>query len=123
MKIWKDIPSLPLYQASNDGDIRNKKTGRVMKQSSTGSSGYLRVFIRKTYLVHRLVAEAFLNKYEYSIVHHKDNNKLNNNIDNLEWTTQSYNVKKAYDDGLASDRKGINNPNHSSKKSKNNLPD
>jgi len=108
---WKTIPSVPTHEASSLGRIRNSKTRRIMKQSPM-SSGYLRVFINKTHLIHRLVAETFLDKGGWSVVHHKDNNKLNNNVDNLEWTSQSVNVKKAYDDKLSSDRKGSNNPNY-----------
>jgi len=107
---WREIPSVPTHEASVCGEIRNKKTKRIMKQSIT--NGYLRVFIKRTLLVHRLVAETFLEKNDYNIVHHKDNNKKNNHKDNLEWTTQSYNVKKAYIDGLIRNRSGINNPNY-----------
>lgn len=108
---WKIIPTYPKYEASINGEIRNTKTKRTMKK--TLINGYYRIAIKnKTKLVHRLVAEAYLEKKEFNIVHHKDNNKLNNHIDNLEWTTQSYNVKKAYEDGLIGDRKGKNNPNY-----------
>jgi hypothetical protein len=111
MTTWKIIPTYPNYEASNDGEIRNITTKRIMKK--TLINGYYRIPIKnKTKLVHRLVAEAFLEKGEFSIVHHKDNNKLNNSVDNLEWTTQSFNVKKAYEDGLIRDRKGSNNPNY-----------
>lgn len=111
MENWKTIPSIPTHEASNEGRIRNKKTKRIMKQSSL-CNGYLRVFINKTCLVHRLVAETFLYKGDFNIVHHKDNDKKNNRVDNLEWTTQSYNVSKAYNDGLIKDRSGVNNPNY-----------
>jgi hypothetical protein len=110
MEIWKEIPSIKTHEASNLGRVRNVKTKRIMKQSIT--MGYYRVFIKKTCLVHRLVAEAFLDKSDYKIVHHKDNDKKNNNVENLEWNTQSYNVKKAYNDGLIKCRKGISNPNY-----------
>jgi len=112
MKIWKTIPSEQDYEASTDGQIRNKKTGRVIRQ--VNCVGYLKICIKnKTKLVHRLVAETFLEKNDFNIVHHKDNDKRNNNVENLEWTTQSYNVKKAYIDNLyKKDRKGLNNPNY-----------
>lgn len=110
MENWKTIPSTPTHEASDEGRIRNKKTKRILKQSN--SNGYLKVFINRTCLVHRLVADAFLNKVDFNIVHHKDNDKKNNRVDNLEWTTQSYNVSKAYTDGLIPDRSGVNNPNY-----------
>jgi hypothetical protein len=110
METWKTIPSIPTHEASTQGRIRNKKTKRIMKQSNC--NGYLRVNINGTRLIHRLVAEAFLEKGNFDIVHHKDNDKKNNRIDNLEWTTQSYNVSKAYSDGLIRDRSGVNNPNY-----------
>ena len=58
--------------------------------------------------VHRLVAETFLpNPNNYPIVMHKDNNKKNNNVDNLQWGTVSQNTKQAYDDGLLLNDKGF----------------
>ena len=49
--------------------------------------------IRKTYTVHRLVAITFLeNLFKYGYINHKDENKLNNNLDNLEWCTFNYNI-------------------------------
>lgn len=57
--------------------------------------------------VHRLVAEAFIEKDpEKPIVGHIDNNKMNNNASNLYWTTVSENTKKVFDDGLAVNAKG-----------------
>lgn len=70
------------------------------------SNGYLRVFINldgksKGYFVHRLVAEAFIpNIDNLPVVNHKDGDKHNNNVDNLEWTTASRNNKHAFDTGL-----------------------
>ncbi len=56
---------------------------------------------RKYYLVHRLVAETFIpNPNKFKDVNHKDGNKLNNNVNNLEWCTRSYNLIHAYNNGL-----------------------
>lgn len=57
--------------------------------------------------VHRLVARAFIsNPNNHPIVGHKDNNKANNHVDNLYWTTVQENTQKAFDDGLAKNAKG-----------------
>ena len=62
---------------------------------------------RITRRVHRLVALAFIpNPNNYDIVGHRDNNKSNNNVKNLYWTTISENTKKAFDDKLAINAKG-----------------
>jgi len=109
---YKQIPSLPNYEISDCGEIRNRKTKRILKQSNC--NGYMRVCIyNKTLLIHRLVAETFLEKKSTdNVVHHLDNDKANNKVENLIWTTQSDNVKRAYKDGLIRDRSGVNNPNY-----------
>lgn len=70
--------------------------------------GYLSVGIRKkTYMVHRLVALAFLKKpIDKDYVNHKDGNKLNNHVDNLEWCTIKENNQHARDTGLWVQPKG-----------------
>lgn len=61
----------------------------------------------KSMRVHRLVAKAFIdNPNQYDVVGHKDNNKANNCVDNLYWTTVQDNTQKAFDDGLAKNAKG-----------------
>lgn len=129
-EIWKDIKGYEgLYQVSNLGRVksltRKVKTfngvrtskGQLLKPLKT-NRGYYRVDLRqnqtnKYVAIHRLVAEAFVpNPNNYHIVNHKDSNQTNNNADNLEWCTQSYNVKYAYKCGNAKPTAGCFKKGH-----------
>lgn len=102
---WKRI-SESNYEVSMNGDVRNVKTGHILKPSTGTTSKYFTVFIRRGgrargYLIHRLVAECFLpNELNKPQVNHIDGNKLNNSVSNLEWVTQKENMKHALDSGL-----------------------
>lgn len=96
-EIWRDIPRyLEKYKASNLGNIYSIKNNQKLK-TNISQNGYERLNLysdgkRIKEYVHRLVAEAFLeNKDNKEFVNHIDENKLNNNINNLEWTTNSEN--------------------------------
>ena len=124
-EIWKDIPDYEgIYQASNLGRIRtvhNKVThsdrhgirywkGRILKPKMQNDykTGY-RVSLWKNkkhrdWLVARLVAITFLGKSELT-VNHKDGNRLNNNINNLEWLSLADNIRHGFDNGLYPSRK------------------
>lgn len=107
MEVWKPIHSLnDKYEASNNGQIRNARTGRIMKQF-TNLFGYKVLTVRpelnkqENARVHRLVAEAFLGKCpEGHVVNHKDGDKTNNNLENLEYVTSSENNQHALNTGL-----------------------
>ena len=107
MEQWVD--TYGYYQISNLGNIRNKNTNRILKQS-TNAKGYKIITLhinkkRVTYRVHRLVAEAFIpNPNNYPVINHKNGNKMDNRVENLEWCTYSFNGKEAYRLGLKSVR-------------------
>lgn len=119
-EIWKDIKNFEgLYQISNLGNIkslhyRNSNNEKIMSPKLIGR-GYLSIGLRnkskkKNFLIHRLVANAFIpNPDNLQQVNHKDENKLNNCVDNLEWCNNSYN--NTY--GARKDHwKGKNNPQY-----------
>lgn len=111
-EIWKDITDYEgLYQVSNLGRIKSLKreTTYIYKRGGThtisekiikqfkSKKGYLNCFLykdgkRKTYKVHRLVAQAFLGESDLT-VNHKDENKGNNKISNLEYMTNKDNIR------------------------------
>lgn len=99
MEIWKDIKDFDKYQVSNLGRIRSfkqKKDGRILQLIE--QHNYLYVSLSKhcketRRLVHRLVAEAFIdNPDNLQEVNHKDENTMNNKVENLEWCTSKYNA-------------------------------
>ena len=105
MKIWKNVlvdreekhKYSEIYEVSNEGEIRNKKTKRILKLKIC-KDGYLRIGLHhkgrcSSYSIHRLVLLAF--NYEgyfpKAEVNHKDEDKTNNCLENLEWCTAKYN--------------------------------
>ena len=102
MEIWKDIEGFEKrYQVSSWGRVRNKLTKGIVKPY-VNSKGYLKVGLwysrGKTakFRVNRLVAAAFIpNPYSLPQVNHKDGNKMNNSITNLEWMTNEENQRHA----------------------------
>lgn len=94
--MYKVIDDFNNYAVSEQGHIKNIKTGRILI-GGTDNSGYKIVTLRKnnknyTKTVHRLVAKAFIdNPDNLPLVNHKDENKQNNNVNNLEWCSYQYN--------------------------------
>ena len=106
-EIWKDIPGYEgLYKISSNGDVLSLRSGKLRKPVAQ-AHGYLSVSLsgkdhkKKRFYIHRLVATAFLGdppsmNYE---INHKDLDKANNTVDNLEWCTRKENMRHAYFSG------------------------
>jgi len=94
-EIWKPIDQFPNYNVSNLGNIKNIITNKLLKIMC--KDGYCNISLvndekQKTFKVHRLVALAFIeNPENKSDVNHKDKNKINNQVSNLEWMTRKEN--------------------------------
>jgi hypothetical protein len=115
MEVWKPINGYEgCYEVSTFGRVKSLdrydsmkrfKIGRILKPRKN-QGGYLNVQISngvviKNTAIHRIVALTFiLNPNNYPEVNHKDGNKQNNHISNLEWCTRSQNEKHAYRSGL-----------------------
>lgn len=110
-EIWKPIPNNEDYVISNYGRIKRVKklgingiVGRILKYSTTSNNEYIKVYLRSTggqrrkFRVHRLVLETFVGPHKVGFeANHKDGNKQNNYVGNLEWVSHSENIKHAYD--------------------------
>lgn len=113
-EIWKDIKGYEgLYQISNFGRVRSlerKVKGRKYRRKflsiQKNKNGYQKVGLynspnHKSISIHRLVALNFIpNPHNKKCVNHKDGNKENNKVNNLEWVTHSENMKHAFTKGL-----------------------
>jgi len=103
------IEGFPDYTITPDGVIVNTKTGMVLKGWRNGKDSYWMYSLRgpdrrrKHVYAHRLLAEAFIpNPQRLREVNHKDGNKLNNALSNLEWVSSSENIRHAFSSGLSS---------------------
>lgn len=96
MEVWKKINEFPNYYISNKGNVRKGVDDKVLKTFI--KNGYMSINLYNEYgckskYVHRLVAEAFLeNPNNYPQINHKDENRCNNVVSNLEWCTCKYNI-------------------------------
>lgn len=119
MEVWKDVKGYEgIYKVSNLGNVKSlnynhSKKEKILKPCSV-CKNYQQVILvkdktRKHKLVHRLVAEAFIdNANNYPCVNHKDENPSNNCVDNLEWCTEKYNTNY----GKCKEKIGKSNTNH-----------
>lgn len=103
-EIWKDVPGYEgSYQVSNQGRVKSLVTygnggnGRILAGDTT-RLGYVRIaFLGKRKLVHRVVYTTFCGKIPQGLeVNHKNGNKADNRLENLELLTKSENIKHSY---------------------------
>lgn len=106
-KTWKDLGNYIVY---SDGRVFSKRRGIFLVPYLDGP-GYLCVRAPKIVKIHRLLAIHFIpNPRCFPVINHKDGNKLNNDLSNLEWCTIKHNAKHASDTGLNRPRFGTDNP-------------
>lgn len=116
MEIWKQYRDTD-YEVSDLGNVRNKKTGLIRKSykkyNGKYENDYLKVDIyykgkRQKKAVHRLVAECFLEDYNECLeVNHKNSNRTDNRVENLEMTTKEENYLHSIINGNGSQRKPV----------------
>ncbi|MFP7224882.1 NUMOD4 domain-containing protein [Priestia filamentosa] len=124
-EVWKPVKGYEgMYEVSNKGNVKSvpreyinkvgaRRTvkGQMLRFFKT-KEGYVRISLginqkQKNYLVHRLVAETFLDNPDgKNEVNHKDANKENNAVDNLEWCTRVDNIRHSFANNLVFRDKG-----------------
>lgn len=107
------IKNFSIYKISKDGKLLNTKSGKYLK-GSISSQGYKQFSLKndegvvKCVLLHRVLAQHFLeNPDNHPVVNHKDGNKLNNSLDNLEWVSYKENHDHAIETGLQIKTRGV----------------
>ena len=118
MEIWKEIKDTNgIYYVSNLGNVK-KVGGKQFKRNETNlklfeiNSGYLiaKMYVNHKHIqktVHRLVIETFLGKQKGMDVNHKNGNKHDNRLENLEWCTRKENMEHCVRNGLRKDVKKV----------------
>lgn len=103
----KSLDTHPNYGFTEDGQVFNLKFGKQLKPYISATTGYWYVTLRhedgryRPTALHRIIAKLYIdNPNNLPQVNHKDGNKLNCHVDNLEWVNNQINVQHAYDSGL-----------------------
>lgn len=113
---WKEIAGFEKYSISNNAQIKNNDSNKILKQNLNKSTGYMQVSVKpngragksKLFRVHREFALAWIpNPDNKPVINHKDCNKTNNSIENLEWVTHQENVVHAFDNDLIVTKYGV----------------
>lgn len=104
---WKQCKVAPNYGITKTGIVFNLRNNKILKPSPR--NGYMRVHLNgKNYSVHKLVYETYIGEIPKGmVIDHIDGNRANNNLSNLQLTTQSKNVKKTYDGGKRAGAVGV----------------
>jgi hypothetical protein len=102
-EIWKIIENSSDYDVSNFGNVKSRKSGKILKPRWTSWGGYFMVAIwnddgvREDRLIHHLVLEAFVGECPHAYeAHHRDGNKANNYLFNLKWIPHYENIGLSY---------------------------
>lgn len=98
---WKIVHECDKYEVNQNGEIRHRVRKQILSpRKNSGGYGYVCFVIngkRKNFAIHRIVANAFIpNPNGYLEVNHKDYNRLNNKVENLEWVSSSQNKQHSY---------------------------
>lgn len=107
------VKSLPKFHKMRKDDDIGFTSNEIILKNCSSSSGYYKVTLCKNKKkinvnIHKLVAITFIeNPNNYTTINHKDGNKLNNRVDNLEWCTQLHNVREAIKLGFKKNTYGI----------------
>lgn len=105
---WETISPAPDYEVSDFGNVRRKEVGINLRPGINPVTGYRLVALMcgnprkaKTFSLHRIIAIAFIpNPEKLPFINHKDCNKLNNSLNNLEWCTRQQNITHAKENAL-----------------------
>lgn len=104
MEEWRQSNEFPSYDISNEGRVRNRKTGRILK-TSISETGRERVSlsesgVSKTKNIDRLVGDVYIPGYKEGMcITHKDGDILKSSSDNLQWKTRKEIAHNTYDNG------------------------
>lgn len=103
METWKPLKNYPGYEGSTEGRIKNIRTQHVLKPNLTDKGVAQLTLVKderpRTVKIHRAIAATFLDGDPNLDVRHKDRDRSNNRVDNLEYITRSDLIQEAFDRG------------------------